>query len=203
MTKKRRSQILNKIKDLDIPIFQVPSLTDITNGKAKIDLLRPITIEDILGREPAKADYKLLSKSVSNLNILVTGAGGSIGSELCRQILNNKPKSLILLENSEENLYNIYEEVSKNNLNVKEYLGSATNYQLIKNIIKKEKVDVIFHAAAYKHVPLVEKNAIQGIKNNVFSTWYLCKAAKEFSIKQLVLISTDKAVRPTNIMGAM
>ena len=202
LTKKRRSQILNKIKDLDIPIFQVPSLTDITNGKAKIDLLRPITIEDILGREPAKADYKLLSKSVSNLNILVTGAGGSIGSELCRQILNNKPKSLILLENSEENLYNIYGEVSKNNLNVKEYLGSATNYQLIKNIIKKEKVDVIFHAAAYKHVPLVEKNAIQGIKNNVFSTWYLCKAAKEFSIKQLVLISTDKAVRPTNIMGA-
>ncbi len=199
---KRRSEIINDIKELDIPIFRVPSLTDITSGKAKIDLLRPITIEDILGREPAKANYKLLSKSVAKLNILVTGAGGSIGSELCRQILDNNPNSLILLENSEENLYNINEETSKSNLKVKAYLGSATNYQLIKKVIKEEKVDIIFHAAAYKHVPLVETNPIQGIKNNVFSTWYLCKAADEFSIKQLVLISTDKAVRPTNVMGA-
>lgn len=199
---KRRSEIINDIKKLDIPIFRVPSLTDITNGKAKIDLLRPITIEDILGREPAKANYELLRKSVANLNILVTGAGGSIGSELCRQILDNEPNSLILLENSEENLYNINEEISQSNLEVKAYLGSATNYQLIKKVIKDEKVDIVFHAAAYKHVPLVEKNAIQGIKNNVFSTWYLCKAAEEFSIKQLVLISTDKAVRPTNVMGA-
>tara|TARA_B100000242_G_C43055458_1_gene493955 strand:+ start:11098 stop:12975 length:1878 start_codon:yes stop_codon:yes gene_type:complete len=202
LNRKKRIDILNKIKKFGIPILQVPSLEDITNGNAKINFLKPISIEDLLGRDSAEPDPYLLKKSVQNLNILVTGAGGSIGSELCRQILNNNPKKLILLDNSEANLYNINEEISKSKFKVKAYLGSATETKKIEEIFKAENVDIVFHAAAYKHVPIVESNAIEGIKNNVFSTWNLCKISEKLSIKQLVLISTDKAVRPANVMGA-
>ncbi len=198
-------EIIKKLENKGLSVFQIPTLDELTSGKARIDSLRPIAIEDLLGRNPVKPEEELIKNSVNNSVICVTGAGGSIGRELCLKIANFSPSKLILLEISEPNLYSINEDLcnllpkSKHPIPI---LGNATDEVLVEKIFKKFSVDVVFHAAAYKHVPLVEANPIQGLTNNVFSTLCICQAAEKLGVKKVLLVSTDKAVRPTNVMGA-
>ena len=200
----KRREIIKKLSKFNIPVLQIPSVEELTSGGADINNLRPITIEDLLGRDRVLPEPELLKECIQGLSICVTGAGGSIGSELCRQIIKLKPKKLVLLEISEPSLYSIEQELSHLNrekIEITTILGSATKVSLINKIFLNEKIDIVFHAAAYKHVPLVEANPIEGIYNNVFSTKVICQAATKASLKKVILISTDKAVRPTNIMG--
>ena len=193
------------LQNLELPILDIPSIDEITKGKTKIDSLRPIPIEELLGREVIEAQSDLMNLAIKNKIIMITGAGGSIGSELCRQVIQHKPKKIVILEISEENLYKINEDLSQININdvkLVSILGSSSNYKLVNKSIKDNNIDIIFHAAAYKHVPIVELNPIEGIKNNIFSTVAVCQASAENNIEKLILISTDKSVRPTNIMGA-
>ena len=202
---KKRSEFFFKLKKIGIPFLAVPDLNDLSTGKVKIDKLQPVLLDDFLGRDKVEFDQQKLKKNVKDLNICVTGGGGSIGIELCKQLLELNPKKIVILEISELNLYKTEQSllnINKKNINLKIYLGSALNKKLVEEIFFGEKIDMVFHAAAYKHVPLVEKNPIEGIKNNVFSTKILCEVAMKANLKNFVLISTDKAVRPTNIMGA-
>ena len=201
----KRNQIKNKLEYLNIPIFTIPSIEDVVSKKFTIKTNNNLYAEELLGREKVSPDPYLLSEGIKNENILITGAGGSIGSELCKQILNLNPQRIILLELSEIALYQIEKDLKSvicNSTIIKAYLGNACDKKLLKNIIRKDKVDIIFHAAAYKHVPIVEMNPLIGIKNNVFSTKAICEVSKELRVSKVILISTDKAVRPTNIMGA-
>mgnify|MGYP002820740324 FL=1 len=196
-----------KMQDYQIPVLKVPSIEELTSGKARIDSLRPIEVEDLLGRGSVRPNKELIQGSIDGLNICITGAGGSIGKELCKQIVNHSPNSLIMIDSSETNLYHLEQEINSiclkdEEINLKFILGNVKNFKSISKIFKKNNVDNVFHAAAYKHVPLIELNPIQGIDNNVLSTYSLCKAALLADIKKVTLISTDKAVRPTNIMGA-
>ena len=205
LNSKRRREIINFLQDLEIPTLDIPSIDDITSGKSKINALRPIPIDDLLGRDAIEAQNELLEKAIISKNICITGAGGSIGSELCKQALKFKPNKIILMEISELNLYKINEELNEiNDSNIKIYpiLGSCCDSVLISDLIQKHNINIIFHAAAYKHVPLVEINPIKGLKNNIFSTLTICKASVKNNIEKVILISTDKSVRPTNIMGA-
>ena len=201
----RKRTIIKILQNLELPILDMPSIDEITKGKTKIDALRPIPIEELLGREVIEAQSDLMKYAIKNKTILITGAGGSIGSELCRQVMQHMPKKIVLLEISEENLYKINEELLQINIEkikIISILGSSSNFTLVNNTITDNNIDIIFHAAAYKHVPLVELNPIEGIKNNIFSTVAVCEASVENHIEKLILISTDKSVRPTNIMGA-
>ena len=201
----RKRTIIKMLQNLELPILDMPSIDEITKGKTKIDALRPIPIEELLGREVIKAHSDLMKLAIKNKTILITGAGGSIGSELCRQVIEQMPKKIVLLEISEENLYKINEELLQikiDQIKVISILGSSSNFKLVSKTIKDNNIDIIFHAAAYKHVPIVELNPIEGIKNNIFSTVAVCEASVENNIEKLILISTDKSVRPTNIMGA-
>ena len=159
-----------------------------------------------MGRDPIKPDENLMKKCLSNKVICVSGAGGSIGSEICKQILNYSPKFLILLDNSEENLYSISKELfslnEKNKIKIKTFLINICDKNRLTNLFKEYKIDILYHAAAYKHVPLVEENPISGMSNNIFSTINLCELSNKYKIEKMVLISSDKAVRPSNIMGA-
>ena len=205
LSRQKRREILKKLQKYDIPVLQIPSIEEITTGKAKIDNLRPISIEDLLGRDKVMPDPNLLGPGIRGQTICVTGAGGSIGSELCRQILKLGPKKIVLLEISEPNLYLIEQEIIKTiskGVEIVATLGSATDFKLLQNLFIEEQVNIVFHAAAYKHVPLVENNPLQGIFNNVISTKEVCKAGKLAGCKKVILISTDKAVRPSNILGA-
>ena len=197
-------KIIHKIQREGIQVLQVPTIEDLISGKAKIDSLRPILVEDLLGRNIVNLDNDLVGDKFEGSNICVSGAGGSIGSELSRRILKFKPKKIILLDNSEPSLYKIEKEILMQNSStkIKAILANVDNLELINKIFKEEKIDRIFHAAAYKHVPLVEKNPVVGLYNNVISTRNVCEAAIQNNIKQVVLISSDKAVRPTNVMGA-
>lgn len=197
--------ILNKIQAYDIPVMKVPSIEALTSGSAKIDSLRPIEVEDLLGRGSVRPFKNLVEESINNLNICITGAGGSIGRELCSQVLKNSPNSLVMIDNSESSLYHLEQEILKSQVDKKKFrlvLGNVENFLFLKKIFKEEKIDIVFHAAAYKHVPLIELNPLQGINNNVFSTYSVCKAAEKSNVKKITLISTDKAVRPSNVMGA-
>ena len=205
LSNKRRREIINNLQKYNFPVLQIPSIEEITTGKSNIDNLRPITIEDLLGRDKVLPNPNLLGPNIKGEVICVTGAGGSIGSELCRQIIKLMPKKLILFELSEPNLYFIEQSLLKGvekGIEILPILGNASDINLMKNLFSKEKVSVVFHAAAYKHVPLVENNPLQGIINNAFSTKVVCEAAKYAKLKKVILISTDKAVRPTNILGA-
>ena len=205
LSRKRRRQIVDDLQEVGIPVLQIPSMDDITRGRARIDALRPIQVEELLGRDSVPPDPQLLGPGITGLCVCVTGAGGSIGSELCRQILALKPSRLVLLERNEPSLYAIHQELiclAQTEVQVVPVLGSAANAALVKSCFKEQLVDVIFHAAAYKHVPLVEANPLAGLANNVTSTIVVCEEAKQCGARQLVLISTDKAVRPTNVMGA-
>ena len=201
----RKRTIIKMLQNLELPILDMPSIDEITKGKTKIDALRPIPIEELLGREVIEAQSDLMNLAIKNKIILITGGGGSIGSELCRQIIQHIPKKIVILEISEENLYKINEELLQLNIykiKIVSILGSSSNFKLVNKTIKDNNIDIIFHAAAYKHVPLVELNPIEGIKNNIFSTVAVCEASANNHIEKLILISTDKSVRPTNIMGA-
>jgi FlaA1/EpsC-like NDP-sugar epimerase len=202
---KERKDLILKINKFKIPLLQVPSIDDLDSGKENINSLKPIEIKDLLSREAVAGDPKLLKAKISNSHVLVTGAGGSIGTELCKQIFNSSPKVLCLFEISELKLYEVYEELkqyNKNNVQIISILGDSCDKKLVERIIKKNNIEIIFHAAAYKHVPLVEKNPFQGLTNNIFSTLAICEAAKKTSIQNVLLISSDKAVRPVGIMGA-
>jgi len=205
ISKNQKSYILNNLGNYKIPVFEIPSMEDLTSGKAKIDFLKPIEIENLLGRERIYAKSDLLKASIHDKCICVTGAGGSIGSELCRQIIFLKPSKLILIDISEENLFYIERELLKNrvkSIQIKSILGDTCNSKLMLKIFKTEAVNIVFHAAAYKHVPIVENNPLVGIYNNVFSTKSLCEAVILSDVSKFILISTDKAVRPKNVMGA-
>ena len=201
-TNEKRREVLKLLEFYNLPVMEVPSIAQIASNKAIKDNLKPINIEDLLGRDTNQSLDHLSTNAIKNKVVLVTGAGGSIGSELCKKIVSLKPKILLLLENNEANLYFINNELVNKNIGIKPILGSCGNKLLLEKIFKENKVDIIFHAAAYKHVPLVQENPIEGIINNVLNTRFLCEEAYKFSIKKIILISTDKAVRPTNIMGA-
>ena len=201
---KRRFEIIKFLQKYGLGILQIPSLEDIASGAENIDSLKPIDIEELLGRNVAEIDNLKENYNLNQEVVCVTGAGGSIGGELCRQIFLKNPAKLVLIENSEVNLYQIIKEL-KNLSNIEieliPILGSACDKELVEEVFEKHKISVVFHAAAYKHVPLVEINPIQGLENNIFSTKILCEASLKNNCKKFIFISTDKAVRPTNIMG--
>lgn len=205
LTRSERRRIVSGLQNQGIPVLQVPSIDDLTSGRAKIDSLRPVAIEDLLGRDPISVNSSLIRTSIASSVVCVTGAGGSIGSELCRQIVDLHPSRLIIIDHSEPSLYSIEQELLSlvpDGVVIQPVLGSASDSLLIRNVFAQVKVDFVFHAAAYKHVPLVEANPLVGIANNVFSTQVICSASSESGVKKVILISSDKAVRPTNVMGA-
>ena len=205
LTRSQRRQLVVRIQSCGVSVLQVPSVDDITSGRARIDALRPIAIEDLLGRDSVPPNPELLGPGIRNCTVCVTGAGGSIGSELCRQILTLQPSKLILLERSEPSLYAIEQELKRQltfNTDLVAVLGDAGDPELLKQLFNTFSINLIFHAAAYKHVPLVEANPLAGLKNNVLKTGILCREAQSAGVDGFVLISTDKAVRPTNVMGA-
>lgn len=205
-TRKRRNEILNQMLQARVSVRTLPSVAELVEGKVSTLDLRELDIEDLLGRDPVEPDQALLSKNLKNKVVLVTGAGGSIGSELCRQIVQASPSILLLVEQSEFALYAIHQELltltALRPLKLVPLLGSVRDEQRIDTIFCAWRPETIFHAAAYKHVPLVEHNPVEGIKNNVFGTLIVAQAAAKYGVADFVLISTDKAVRPTNIMGA-
>lgn len=198
-------EVFDIFRSHNLPVLQVPSIDDLTSKSQNISNLKQIEIEDIIGRDIVKPNKEILSKAIMNSVVLVTGAGGSIGAELCKQIIELRPKKLIILDSSEPNLYQIereIKEISFKETDIQTILGSACNKNHMERIFESNKIDSVFHAAAYKHVPLVEKNPLTGIHNNIISTRVICSLVMQFNIKKFVLISTDKAVRPTNVMGA-
>jgi len=206
--KSTRRKLLKSVEELSVRVRTVPGMEDIVSGKSNVEEIQDVDILDLLGRDCVPPDENLLKACVDNKVVMVTGAGGSIGSELCRQIIKLTPDTLVLLEQSEYALYQIERELKaqleKNNSIVKlvAVLGSVQNKFRLSQTIKACQVNTIYHAAAYKHVPLVEHNIIEGIRNNIFGTGYAAEAALENNVETFILISTDKAVRPTNLMGA-
>lgn len=202
----QRSNVIHKLEPLGIEVQTVPNMEDIVRGDTRIEQIKDVAVEDLLGRDPVKPNPKLMDACIKNKVVMVTGAGGSIGSEICRQIIKLKPKKLILFELNEYGLYAIEQELrklsEKNPVDIIPLLGSVQNRSRLESAMSTFKVQTVYHAAAYKHVPLVEQNIIEGIRNNIFGTWNCAEAAITCNVESFVLISTDKAVRPTNIMGA-
>ena len=203
ISRKKRNEIIEKLSIYSVHIRVLPSVSDLAEGKVKIDDLLEIDVGDLLGREKVNPNEKLLKINISKKVVLVTGAGGSIGSELCRQIVSLKPKKLILYDISESSLYKIEQElidIGMSNVEIFPVIGSISDKDRLKVIFNG--VQTIYHAAAYKHVPLVEYNQSQGVLNNAIGTMIAAKAAVSSNVETFVLISTDKAVRPTSVMGA-
>jgi FlaA1/EpsC-like NDP-sugar epimerase len=200
----RRNEILKSLGNYPLQVQTLPTVTDIIQGRVSLSDIKDLDEDDILSRDHVLPNAELLSKNITSKVVLVTGAGGSIGSELCRQITKLNPKKLLLLELNEFALYRIYEELTIPNKNLKiiPLLVNVQDQIKVNEIFKTFKVDTVYHAAAYKHVPLVEENISESIKNNVFATLAVAKVALFNSVENFVLISSDKAVRPTNIMGA-
>jgi len=208
-TRARRAEIVQQLRELKVHVRTLPGIMDMARGAVSMKDLRDVEIEDLLGRAPVPPDRELLKRNISGKVVLVTGAGGSIGSELCRQIAEAGPAKLILVESSEFNLYSIHQELVRSMearsdapTEVIQILASAADEARMREVLATWRPQTIFHAAAYKHVPLVEHNAVVGIRNNVFGTLTMARLAQEQGCANFVLISTDKAVRPTNIMGA-
>ncbi len=202
----RRREIINSLVNLPVYVRTVPKFADILQGKASVGQIQDIELEDLLGRDPVPPHPELIDRCIHNKVVMVTGAGGSIGSELCRQILLAEPKELVLLDSSEYALYNIERELRSmgvgSDIEIAPLLGSVQDQRRLQRIFRTFKVETVYHAAAYKHVPLVEYNIAEGVANNIFGTWYAAEAAVEAGVETFVLVSTDKAVRPTNVMGA-
>jgi len=208
INKGKRLRLVEKLSHWPIETLSVPSIEDIAAGKAHATEIRDLDVADLLGRAPVDPNHELLSKNITNQHVMVTGAGGSIGSELCRQVLAQKPKTLLMFELNEYNLYKINQELE----GIKEHLGSDTQLiaalgsvqrqNRVEKLMQAYSINTVYHAAAYKHVPLVEDNIVEGIRNNVFGTLAVAQAAIKCKVTHFTLISTDKAVRPTNIMGA-
>ncbi|MCU8154899.1 polysaccharide biosynthesis protein [Vibrio vulnificus] len=206
-TRSERKAIIDGLLHLPVEVLTVPDFKDIVNGNATVDELKDVAIEDLLGRDPVEPNLELMKANIHGKVVMVTGAGGSIGSELCRQIARQKPKTLILFELSEYGLYEIDKELSgmveamQLEVEIIPLLGSVQRINRLSATMRAFGVQTVYHAAAYKHVPLVEYNVVEGVRNNVFGTYYSAKAAIEAGVESFVLISTDKAVRPTNVMG--
>lgn len=204
LNRRQRNRILNQITEAKVSVRTLPSVLDLVQGRVTVSDVRELDINDILGREAVRPDQFLLSKTVKQKSVLITGAGGSIGSELCRQIIKLAPERLLLVEQNEFTLYKIHQELVDKGVDsaLVPLLGSVQDKKRIAEIIATWKPQTIYHAAAYKHVPLVEHNLSEGLKNNVFGTLYTAREAIKHGAENFVLISTDKAVRPTNMMGA-
>ena len=200
----KRNQIIENLNKYKLIVKTLPSISEIVDGRITISDIKDLNIDDLLDREQVEPDNKLLNKNINSKTVLVTGAGGSIGSELCRQIAKLRPNKLILLELNEFALYRIFEELALLNKSLKiiPLLVNIQDQMKIETIFETFKVDTVYHAAAYKHVSLVEENICEGVKNNVFGTLAIAKASMNKKVSNLVFISSDKAVRPTNIMGA-
>lgn len=203
ITREKLNLILDECQKTKCEIKTLPSLSELV-GKPTMKKVRPISYEDFLGRKEIVVDLKTISSSLENKRILVTGGGGSIGSELCRQIAKCKPSELIIFDIYENNAYDIEQELIRNypELNLKTIIGSVRDYDRLENVFKLYKPEYVFHAAAHKHVPLMEKSPNEAIKNNCLGTLNVVKLSDIYKVKKFVLISTDKAVRPTNVMGA-
>jgi FlaA1/EpsC-like NDP-sugar epimerase len=206
LSRKRRNEIIVQIQSAHVAVRTLPSVIDLAQGRVSISDLQELDIDDLLGREPTPPNHILLAKNVRSKVVMVTGAGGSIGGELCRQILSLGPSKLLLIEQSESALYGIHQELearlSGRGPVLVPLLASVQDIDRISEIMSIWCPDTVYHAAAYKHVPLVEHNVTEGVRNNVFGTLCVAQAATQNGISDFVLISTDKAVRPTNIMGA-
>lgn len=206
INRKRRNEILNEMLKARVSVRTLPSVTQLAQGRVSTSDLIELDIDDLLGREMVAPDEALLNLHVSDKVVLVTGAGGSIGGEICRQIFKLHPSVLLLIEQNEYSLYTIHQELisaaTHSNVEIIPLLSSVQNTVRMNEIMHTWKPDTVYHTAAYKHVPLVEHNPVEGIKNNVIGTLTIAKAAVEHGVSNFVLISTDKAVRPTNIMGA-
>ncbi|MDA0237906.1 MAG: nucleoside-diphosphate sugar epimerase/dehydratase, partial [Proteobacteria bacterium] len=206
LSRKSRNEILAQIRTARVAVRTLPSVTDLAQGKVSISDLRELDIDDLLGREPVMPNYILLAMNGRKKVVMVTGAGGSIGSELCRQILSVGPSKLLLIDQSEFALYGIHQELEekivRREIVLVPLLASVQDEERMREIMSTWRPDTVYHAAAYKHVPLVEHNPAEGIKNNVLGTLRTAQVAVENGVSDFVLISTDKAVRPTNIMGA-
>jgi len=200
----RRNEILEKVQKAHVSVRTLPNVSDLVQGRVSFSDIHELDIDDLLKREPVLPDNALLGKNITEKVVMVTGAGGSIGSELCRQIVALSPSKLLLVDQSEFALYAIHEELLEKapELSIIPLIASVQDYQRIHQIISTWNPNTLYHAAAYKHVPLVEQNMIEGIKNNIFGTMNTAKAAMELQVDHFVLVSTDKAVRPTNVMGA-
>lgn len=199
-----RSQIIQRLEPYGLILKILPGMAELVGGKVRVEDLREVGIEDLLGRDPVPPNEDMLSTCIEEKVVMVTGAGGSIGSELCRQILKRGPLKLVLFEQSEFALYSIEKELLQVGASVKivSILGDVKDRELIERVLADHQVQTLYHAAAYKHVPLVEWNATSGIENNVIGTWVTAEASIKAKVETFVLVSTDKAVRPTNVMGA-
>ena len=204
VSEKQRTQILKRLTKYPLEVKVLPSLDKIVNGIVNLDAIKHVEVADILGRDSVEPNQSLLERNISGKNILITGAGGSIGSELSRQVMKLSPKKVVLMDNSEFNLYNIHLELASKGFSIEiiPSLCTVTNYHQLKQIIAQNNIQTIYHAAAYKHVPMVEMNIISGTYNNVIGTYNIARLADELEVANMVLVSTDKAVRPTNVMGA-
>lgn len=206
-SRSRRREIVNSLQQCKANVRTVPSYDEIASGKVAVNTLRELEIDELLGRDPVAPKKELLVKTVQHKTVMVTGAGGSIGSELCRQIIRLEPVRLLLAERSEFAVYQIYHELLEHTakgtqVEVVPLLADVTDADRMREIMQTWRPQTVYHAAAYKHVPMVEHNPLEGVENNVFGTLIAARAAKDAGVEDFVLISTDKAVRPTNVMGA-
>jgi len=203
-SRERRNEIINNLEPYPVLVRTVPSVSELAQGKLKINDLNVVSINDLLGRDPVPPNQNYLRADITNKVVMITGAGGSIGSELCRQIIQLQPKKIVLFEQNEFSLYTIDQELIQKNLkiDIAPILGSVLDSKQVERVCKTFSVQTIYHAAAYKHVPMIELNNFSGIENNIFGTLSCAEAAVLSNVETFVLISTDKAVRPTNIMGA-
>jgi FlaA1/EpsC-like NDP-sugar epimerase len=210
ISRAQKRQIIDKLSGIAIKIKELPSLEEIADEKVTVSSMRKVDILDVLDRQTVEPDAKLLQLNIKDKCVLVTGAGGSIGSELCRQVIKNKPKCLVLYELSEFALYSIHQELTIKQANTPAYkdiqivavIGNVTNESNLLRILNLYNIQTVYHAAAYKHVPMVEHNPFEGVINNTKGTYHCARAAIAANVETFVLISTDKAVRPTNVMGA-
>jgi FlaA1/EpsC-like NDP-sugar epimerase len=208
VTRTERKAILSQLERFGVQVQIIPGIKDVIEGSASSDEIRDVEIEDLLGRDPIAPRSELMQANIYHKVVMVTGAGGSIGSELCRQIIQLHPTTLVLFELSEYGLYAIDRELQELadslqvNVEIVPLIGSVQRVNRLENVMKAFNVDTVYHAAAYKHVPLVENNTVEGVRNNIFGTMYCAQAAIAANVETFVLVSTDKAVRPTNIMGA-
>ncbi len=204
----RRREIINSLVGMPVHVRTVPKISELVAGRASVNQIQDVDLDDLLGRDPVPPHPELIDRCITGKVVMVTGAGGSIGSELCRQIIESSPAELILLEVSEYALYNIERELRARchehdlRFPVVTLLGNVRDQQRLETLFRTFKVDTVYHAAAYKHVPMVEHNVSEGVVNNVQGTWSAAKAAQNAGVDTFVLVSTDKAVRPTNVMGA-
>lgn len=207
-SRRRKRDILTWLEPLGLHVRSLPDMSDILSGKASIDEVREVDVADLLGRDPVPPNPKLVDACIRGKVVMVTGAGGSIGSEICRQIMRLRPRQLILFEMSELALYTIERELrgamaaEGSPVSLVALLGNAHHRDRVFTVLATYRVETVYHAAAYKHVPIVEQNIVEGVHNNVISTWYTAEAALEAGVETFVLVSTDKAVNPTNVMGA-